>query len=337
MAKTILLIEDNLEVRENTAELLELSNYEVLTAAEGKEGVRLAARHQPDLIICDVMMPELDGYGVLHILGKNPRTANIPFIFLTAKAEREDFRKGMNLGAADYLTKPFDDIELLDVIEMRLQRSAQQQQQQGRGEEALQEVLEDRELRRFSKKDIIFAEGDYARYVYYVESGKIKLSLTNDEGKDFIITIYRAGDFFGYHAPLRDTPYRETALAMENCAIRLIPKEDFLELLYENKDVSQTFLRLMAFNITEREEQLLHLAYNSVRKRVAEALIRINERYDAEEKGIKILRDDLASMVGTAKETVIRTLTDFKDEDILEIKSGRIRILDLGRLQTMHN
>ncbi|MEO5991651.1 MAG: response regulator, partial [Ferruginibacter sp.] len=94
--KIILVIEDNKIVRENTAEILELANYEVFTAANGKIGVELAVIHKPDLIICDIMMPELDGYGVVHLLNRNPQTSSIPFIFLTAKAEIADFRKGMD-------------------------------------------------------------------------------------------------------------------------------------------------------------------------------------------------------------------------------------------------
>src|SRR5690606_12561162 len=116
------LIEDNPEIRENTAEILELANYRVLQAENGKVGVEVAKKELPDLIVCDIMMPQLDGYGVLHMLGKNPVTASIPFIFLTAKSEKEDFRKGMNLGADDYLIKPFDDLELLDAVEMRLKK-----------------------------------------------------------------------------------------------------------------------------------------------------------------------------------------------------------------------
>src|SRR6195952_1214049 len=123
----ILLIEDNDEIRENTAEILELANYKVDTAANGKIGVEMALKARPDLIICDVMMPVLDGYGVLHLLQKNDSLKNIPFIFLTAKAERGDFRKGMEMGADDYITKPFSDIELLTAIEMRLKKEASRQ------------------------------------------------------------------------------------------------------------------------------------------------------------------------------------------------------------------
>src|SRR6188768_673842 len=120
--KRILLIEDNLEVRENTSEILVLANYNVITAENGKTGVELAQTAKPDLIICDIMMPELDGYGVLHILSKNEETSSIPFIFLTAKTEKTDIRKGMTLGADDYLTKPFDDTDLLNAIETRLRK-----------------------------------------------------------------------------------------------------------------------------------------------------------------------------------------------------------------------
>src|SRR6185503_9985724 len=121
--KKILLIEDNKEMRENTAEILELANYSVVTAPNGKAGVELANKEQPDLILCDIMMPELDGYGVLYLLSKKADTAGIPFIFLTAKTEKTDIRKGMSMGADDYLTKPFEEMELLNAIEVRLKKS----------------------------------------------------------------------------------------------------------------------------------------------------------------------------------------------------------------------
>lgn len=121
--KSILLIEDNQDVRENTAEILELAGYSVDTAENGKVGVSKATDKKFDLIICDIMMPELDGYGVLHILNKNPKTSAVPFIFLTAKSEKGDFRKGMNMGADDYLTKPFEETDLLDAIELRFKKS----------------------------------------------------------------------------------------------------------------------------------------------------------------------------------------------------------------------
>ena len=118
--KNILVIEDDDQVRENIEEILELENFEATTAKNGFVGLQLAIEKLPDLIICDVMMPELDGYGVLKALQQNPATAAIPFIFLTAKVEHHDLRQGMNLGADDYLTKPFTPDELRQVIAIRL-------------------------------------------------------------------------------------------------------------------------------------------------------------------------------------------------------------------------
>jgi two-component system, sensor histidine kinase and response regulator len=118
----ILVIEDELNVRENLVELLEAENFEVFSAKDGFEGIFLAQSHSPELILCDVTMPELDGYGVLNNLRKDPEIAITPFIFLTAKAASEEIRQGMNLGADDYLTKPFSRQELLTTIKARLSR-----------------------------------------------------------------------------------------------------------------------------------------------------------------------------------------------------------------------
>jgi len=141
MKKHILLIEDNNEIRENTAEILELANYAVTAAANGKQGVEMALNNKPDLIICDIMMPVLDGYGVLHLIHKNPELSKIPFIFLTAKSERTDFRKGMEMGADDYITKPFSDIELLNAIDSRIKKSEVAVQQFSSDEKGINDIL----------------------------------------------------------------------------------------------------------------------------------------------------------------------------------------------------
>lgn len=345
--KKILVIEDQFEVRENLVELLELSGYEALNGENGKVGVQLAIEHQPDLILCDVMMPELDGFGVLRILEKRVETADIPFIFLTAKAEKSDFRRGMNLGADDYITKPFDDIELLDAVEMRLKKSEKIKQSikqseqplttfinEAKGRSEFEQLSENQEIRKFSKKDTIFQEGELPRRLYYIQSGKIKLVKTNEYGKEYILNILAEGEFFGYLSLLQEEEYTESAIVMEEAEIALIPKEDFFLLLYGNRDFSAHFIKLLANNTLEQEEQLLSLAYSSIRKRVAESLIKLYQQRGEE---IQILREDLANMVGTAKESVIRTLTDFKKEGLLEIESGIITILDATKLMKMPN
>lgn len=120
--KKILVIEDELSVRTNLAKLLEAEGFDVVSAPNGKAGIPLAEEQVPDLILCDIAMPEIDGFGVLQALRGNPLTAQIPFIFLTAKTERSDWRQGMELGADDYLTKPFTRSELLSAIQTRLKR-----------------------------------------------------------------------------------------------------------------------------------------------------------------------------------------------------------------------
>src|SRR5690606_17392056 len=122
--KNILLIEDDVILRENTSELLELSNYNVITAPNGRIGLEMARNTLPDIIICDIMMPELDGYGVLEGLTGDEKTKHIPFIFLSAKNESKEVEKGMDLGADDYITKPFEEEELISAIESRLAKSA---------------------------------------------------------------------------------------------------------------------------------------------------------------------------------------------------------------------
>lgn len=120
--KTILLIEDNADIRENTKELLEIAGFKVLTAVNGKIGVEMVVQETPDLILCDIMMPELDGFGVFLALNRNYRTAGIPFIFLTAKTEVADKRYGLSLGADDYVCKPFDSDTLIATIKNRIEK-----------------------------------------------------------------------------------------------------------------------------------------------------------------------------------------------------------------------
>ena len=190
--KKILVIEDNQDVRENLAEILSLSGYEAITAENGKIGVEKAQKEDPDLILCDIMMPELDGYGVLHILSRQQKTADIPFVFLTAKAEKEDFRKGMSLGADDYIVKPFDDISLLQTIDARIQKSERLRQAstQGNGTldrfideakalDAIRHLSDNREVRHYKKKDLIFREGETPRWLYFIEKGKVKIFKTH--------------------------------------------------------------------------------------------------------------------------------------------------------------
>ena len=345
----ILLIEDNLEMRENTAEMLELANYNVVTAPNGKIGVELASVEKPDLIISDIMMPELDGYGVLYMLSKHPQTAAIPFIFLTAKAEKTDLRKGMNLGADDYLTKPFDEMELLQAVEMRLKKSETFKREfeknidglnefinVARGLEELNKLSESRKIYSYRKKDFIYMSGDEPKGVLFINKGKVKTYKAHPEGKQLITGIFNEGEFIGYNDLILESDYQESAEAMTNCEISIIPKNDFFALLYSNREVAARFIRMLSNNVSEKEDRLMNLAYNSVRKRVADALLIAQSRNNGDDH-FAISREDLASVAGTATETVIRTLSDFKEEKLIDIRDKQIQILQHDKLARLKN
>ncbi|HVT86632.1 MAG TPA: response regulator [Chitinophagaceae bacterium] len=351
--KKILLIEDNNDIRENTAEILELANYRVFTAGNGKEGVEIALKEKPDLIICDIMMPVLDGYGVLHLLNKNPETHHIPFIFLSAKTERADVRKGMALGADDYITKPFEGTELLEAVEGRLKKASMIEEKiaeglegfnqlmtVAEGKDIMQSLREGRNINKYKKKQIIYSEGNRPSRLYYIQKGKVRTYKSNENAKELAVGLYNEGDFLGYIALLEGTPYKETAEAMEDCELAVIPKEDFESLLNNNREIAKLFIKLLAKNISEKEEQLLGLAYNSLRKKVADAIITLNKKYNAGQDpgfSIHISRENLATIAGTATESLIRTLSDFKNEQLIDIKNGSISILNEKKLLNMLN
>lgn len=349
--KKILLIEDNDDIRNNTAEILELSNYKVIVAENGKIGVEKAIEHTPDLIICDIMMPVLDGYGVLHAVHKNEAIKNTPFIFLTAKTERSDFRKGMELGADDYITKPFNGTELLNAVDSRLKKLDLLKQeltpgleglhhlmQTSFGNNALRSLTEDRNINKYKKKHTIYSEGNHPNRLYYVLKGKVKAYKTNEDGKELVTDLFSPGDFLGHIALLEGTVYKDTAAALEETELAVIPKEDFDELVNKNAEVAKKFIQLLAKNISAKENQLLGLAYNSLRKKVADALLTLQKKYQEkkEEKFvINISRESLATIAGTATESLIRTLSDFRSEKLIDIKDGSITIINQKKLENL--
>ena len=351
--KTLLLIEDNDDIRENTAEILELANYKVFTAPNGKLGVEMALDKKPDLIICDIMMPILDGYGVLHAIHKNDEIKNTPFIFLTAKTERSDLRKGMELGADDYITKPFDGTELLNAIDSRLKKvdllkqhlspdmeGLNQLLYASTSEDVLKSLTEQRSINHYKKKQVIYAEGNHPLQLFYVIKGKVKTYKTNEDGKDLVTELYTAGDFLGHVSLLQGGLYKETAEAMDDCELAIIPKKEFEELLNNNREVAQKFIGLLAKNIAEKENQLLNMAYNSLRKKVADALVALKRKYQSpgsDTFSIDISRENLATIAGTATESLIRTLSDFKSEKLIDIKEGHITLINEKKLESMIN
>ena len=346
----ILLIEDNNEIRENVSEILLIAGYKVSEAKNGKQGVEMATKYLPDLILCDITMPELDGYGVLYLLHKNEKTAHIPFIFITAKSERPDLRKGMEMGADDYLTKPFGRLELLSAVECRLKKKEQQQDfyskplenlgrliSKNEGLKELKKIITERKSRLFKKKQIVYYEGDRATGAYLIISGKVKTIKMNADGRELMTGMYETDDFLGFNAILYNETYIDSATVLEDSELCFFPKAQLEELLQFYPDVAGKFLKILSKDLRDKDIQLLDLAYQSARKRIAESILRLFQHDTTDEESISISRDDLAAMSGTACETVSRTLTEFKNEGLIQRKGSHISILDYKRISGMKN
>jgi CRP-like cAMP-binding protein len=356
--KTILVVEDTLEMLENITEILQLAQYTVVQASNGKQGVELARQTRPALILCDVMMPELDGYGVLHILSKDPLTANTPFIFLSAKAEAADFRFGMGLGADDYLIKPFDNVTLLNAVSMRLNKDRNGQQQAISGFDTLKQALTDSEdarqrisdtypITHFKKKQILFKEGSPASALYFVRRGQMKLFMSDANGNAYITSLAGQNDFVGYLALLRDGLYTESAEFLDDSEVCTIPKGDFLTLIHNSQEVANQFISLMADDLADYQDRLCKLAYQTVRKRVAEALILFYQKFYGQSIAaafdtqvivsppMTLSRENWSQLVGASTETVIRTLSDFRNESLIDVNGSQITLLDIQKIAAL--
>ncbi|WP_407429454.1 response regulator [Arcticibacter sp.] len=347
--RKILLIEDDDELSENLSEILQLSGYQVIRASNGKEGVEKALKERPDLILCDVVMPNLDGYSVLHILSRHPETFSTPFIFLTGRLDEADVRKGMGMGADDYLLKPFDEKDLLNTIEVRLRKSDFLKGRTASDQTPFVDFLENinqaenidlitsRDVHHFKKRHILYNEGETPMFVYFVVEGKLKKFLINEDGKELITNMYTSGDIFGYKAIFDDVPYVESVEVLEDADLILIPKADFIRLINTDRQIARRFIKLLAHNVIEKEEQLLNLAYSSLRKKVAKGIIDIIDKFQDEKNGkpaVHLSREDLSNMIGSAPESTIRTLKEFRMENLIDIaEDGSIRVLNEKKLR----
>lgn len=346
----ILVIEDNFEMRDNITEILQLSNYEVYSAANGRKGVEMALKHLPDVILCDIMMDELDGYGVLLMLGKHPETSTIPFIFITAKTQKQDLRKGMEMGADDYLMKPFDDVELLNAIETRLKKRGLQKdfysksidQMQAlatatKGLPELKKIIDDRKLRIVRKKQVLYYEGDKVTGIYLIHKGKIKTTKIADDGRELTTGIYDIDQFVGANILFSSEHYIDNATALEECSLSFFPIQELEKLISQYPDVAGKFIKILSNEVGDKEEQLLQMAYSSVRKRIAESLLSYHKQHCTNGESINLTRYEIANLSGTAPETVSRTLTDFENEGLIDKNRNELVLLNPQKLSGLRN
>jgi len=346
--KRILLIEDDVALRENTAELLELSDYAVDMAPNGRIGITMAKDNPPDIIICDIMMPEVDGYGVLEAMMTEEKTRHIPFVFLSAKTEHKEIRKGMDLGADDYITKPFEEEELLSAIESRLAKAQilARQENQPEPEESANGMRNLHQLKNyfwdegeeltFKRGEAVYSKGDRSNNLYLILKGVVKTHTMDINGKDLITGLYKADDFLGFTSFDENIPHNETATAVEDAEVVAISKMQVKSVLKNNQEVSLELVNMLTDNLADIKEQLMQMAYSSVRKKTANTILQFVEVMNTKpDAPIRILRSDLATTAGIATESLIRTLSHFKKKGLIEIEGRDIRVLDATGLEMM--
>jgi len=344
--KTVLLIEDDLTLLANTKELLELYDYKVWYAENGEIGVNLALQTNPDIIICDIMMPVLDGYGVFEKLNKNKATCCIPFIFLSCKTEINDVRKDMNLEADDYVTKPFNIQDLISTIESRLAKHAIFNHKTPKKLYPVSEPLKINsldELREFFKKagefeefdkhEVIYKERKNGDSIYFVEKGLLKTHRMDEFGKELITGIYKKGEFLGFYSFKKLSSYPETASALENGSLYRLSTKRFQEILSRSHQLTLELAQLQSDNLAVLRSHLLEMAYGSVLKKTTNTILKfVDGTQNNLLEAIKISRSDLASIAGISTESLIRSLSLLKKEKLIDIEGRNIKILNLQEL-----
>jgi DNA-binding response OmpR family regulator len=345
---TILIIEDDEILRENTKELLELSNFRVITAINGKIGAQKAINNRPDLILCDILMPVWDGYKVLKVLRSQEDTKLIPFLFLTARTDMADVRFGMNLGADDYITKPFKEQELIQAVQKRLEKFDLLRHHPVEDSKNLRagRISTIQELKthfrdigsklHFKRKKIIYREEDHATHVYLIEKGIIKCFKMDSDGKELITALCKKDEFFGFYSFRESLPYGETTTALEGGRAYYIPRKHFVEIFNENPDLTLEFANLFTDALTNMRQHLLDTAYGSVLKKTVHTLLQYAEKMlNGTSDTINVARNDLACVAGISTESLIRSLSVLKKDKVIEIDGRSIKFLNMKKLQNL--
>ena len=190
-------------------------------------------------------------------------------------------------------------------------------------------------MESYNKKQSLYTEGKRPRFLFYLVNGKVKTFKTHEDGKEYITDLFSPGDFIGYIALIEDKNYDDNATVLEDAEIMQIPKEDFLQMIYSDINIANKFIHIVTQNVKQKEERLINLAYSSLRKRVAKALVEVSSKFKVQNSPLEISRDDVAQYIGTATESLIRTLSDFKDEKLIEIKSGKIIVTNIEKLKNL--
>lgn len=354
---TVLVIESNSGIRERIAEVLQPAMYTVLRAHSTAQALQLALSEKPEVFLCSlsstnsttssrsantVHSSPVDAFAVLQAVRADTQLMAVSVILFGSMVDDHTRRHAMNSGADDVLTFPCSDAELLEAVSARVRRARAAMYAAKREEAHEIDVTTLRRVGRthmYKKNDVIYTDNSAAHAIYYVVHGKVKTYRTHELGKDFITGLYADGQFVGYSAALSNTPHTDVAKALDDSEVIEVPRSEFLTVVLHSAVMSQRFLQVLADELISKDESLVRLAYNSVRKRVADALVALERHYhdSAESFRIAISRENLANLSGTATETTIRTLHDFKEEKLIEIHGSTIQILNLEKLRSMRS
>ncbi|WP_206531890.1 cyclic nucleotide-binding domain-containing protein [Sphingobacterium sp. DR205] len=329
----ILIIENDLDLLGKYSDVLKKSGYEVTAAFNSEIGINLALSTLPSLILCNTVLSDIDGFGVLSILSKNPSTTKIPFVFLNALSTPDIVKKGIACGADDFVTKPFQGDQLIRSVEGRINKN-NNHPHNGTGLEKLFDLISQCKIRHIKKKQTLYYESDHSQWLYLLIEGCIKTLKLTDDGRQMITGLFKPNSFIGLDTLLLDDPWLESAEATQDSSLYLISKSAIIDLLNEHVGLNQHFIKILSANLREKKDQLVELAYESVRKRLTQVLVRLNKNAVPIDQ-IDICRDELAGLAGIATETVSRILTDFRERGLIERNGSQIHILDFGGLIKM--
>lgn len=346
--KKILVVEDNESFRRNTIEILSLSGFELAGSANGKAAIQTALEFLPDLILCDIDLPGLDGFGVLAILRKSKSLKNVLFIFMTGIPENQDFRKAMNLGADDFIRKPFTGAELLRIINTRFDRLSDFIAKNGFDDQGsltdqsnhseIYPLFSRQPATLLKKGDQLYRAGQQISFIPYMLEGRVRTTYTDYNGKELTTEIVNPGQFVGIANFITRTTWSEDAYAMEEVLVNFIPGTNLKKAIEENHRINQNIQRQLAQALCIKKEELFINAYQNLRGKIA--LVFLNLEVSAwseelEEIRFKITRNIIATIAGVAKESAVRTIIDFIDEGLIEESRKGFRILNHSKLEAL--
>jgi len=350
----ILIIENDVATKNHLVNLLQLAAYDVIIAEDGQQGIKIALTQKVDLIICDSVLPIINGYGVLHVLKRNNILRDTSFIFVDTVLNWSEIRKGIELGASDYIINNIEATEFLDIIDKCLYKMEQQRLQlpeyaNGAAQpvdfvstlnDYMVDIKNDKTVNVYKRKQGIYSKSNHPSAVYYILKGKVKTYKRNSEGKELITGLYRENDFFGFMAVLERKTYCESAEALEDAEIAVIPRAEFDAMIHNKPMVMKKLIDMLAQNLEEKEAKLLNIAYDSLRQKVAHTLLSIYNKYNVNSEEffcIDITRENLAAIAGVAKESLTRTLSDFRQESLIDLIQSRIKIINYPKLERLRN